>query len=135
MWRASPLRVFTPPIAGSALRRGDWWIDGDRICLWTFSAGGSLAQIGLDPKNKISCVVACYGLGQAGPHIALHQHAATMPPMLIVRAGRDNPGLNNAIDTFALGEGGMPEATRPVAQPPNRRAARTKRARPFLTAP
>ena len=76
-------------------------IDGDRICLWTFSAGGSLAQIGLDPKNKISCVVAYYGLGQAGPHLALRAHAATMPPMLIVRAGRDNPGLNNAIDTFA----------------------------------
>ena len=31
----------------------------------------------------------------------MREHAATMPPMLIVRAGRDNPGLNNAIDTFA----------------------------------
>lgn len=76
-------------------------IDGNRICLWTFSAGGLLAQIGLDPKNKISCVVAYYGLGQAESHTAVRQHAATMPPMLIVRAGRDNPGLNNAIDTFA----------------------------------
>jgi dienelactone hydrolase len=76
-------------------------IDANRICLWTFSAGGSLAQLGIDPKNKLSCVVSYYGLGQAGPHIALREHAATMPPMLVVRAGRDNPGLNNAIDTFA----------------------------------
>ena len=76
-------------------------IDGDRLCLWTFSAGGSLAQLGIDPKNGVKCVVAYYGLGQAGPHIALREHAAAMPPMLIVRAGRDNPGLNNAIDTFA----------------------------------
>lgn len=75
-------------------------IDADRICLWTFSAGGSLLQLGIDPKNKISCLVGYYGLGQAGPHIALRQHAAAMPPTLIVRAGRDNPGLNNAIDTF-----------------------------------
>ena len=76
-------------------------IDANRICIWTFSAGGSLAQLGIDPKNKLSCVVAYYGLGQAGPHIALREHAAAMPPMLVVRAGRDNPGLNNAIDTFA----------------------------------
>jgi len=76
-------------------------IDANRICIWTFSAGGSLAQLGIDPKNKLSCVVAFYGLGQAGPHIALREHAAAMPPMLVVRAGRDNPGLNNAIDTFA----------------------------------
>jgi dienelactone hydrolase len=76
-------------------------IDPSRICIWTFSAGGSLAQLGIDPKNKLSCVVSYYGLGQAGPHIALREHAAAMPPMLVVRAGRDNPGLNNAIDTFA----------------------------------
>ena len=76
-------------------------IDGERICLWTFSAGGSLAQLGIDPKNRLSCVVAYYGLGQAGPHIVLREHHATMPPMLIVRAGRDNPSLNNAIDSFA----------------------------------
>lgn len=76
-------------------------IDPKRICLWTFSAGGSLAQVGLDPANGIACVVAYYGLGQAGPRIAMQQHAATMPPMLLVRAGRDNAPLNNAIDVFA----------------------------------
>jgi dienelactone hydrolase len=76
-------------------------IDPDRICLWTFSGGGSLAQLGIDPTNRLSCVVSYYGLGEAGPRLALQQHAATMPPMLVVRAGRDNPGLNNAIDVFA----------------------------------
>jgi dienelactone hydrolase len=75
-------------------------VDGSRICLWTFSGGGSLAQLGIQPENKLSCVVAYYGLGQAGPRLALQQHAAAMPPMLIVRAGRDSPGLNNAIDVF-----------------------------------
>ena len=76
-------------------------IDAGRICLWTFSAGGSLAQLGIQPENRLTCVVAYYGLGQAGPRLALQQHAAAMPPMLMVRAGRDNPGLNNAIDVFA----------------------------------
>ena len=76
-------------------------IDGSRICLWTFSAGGSLAQLGMAPANQVSCLVAYYGLGQAGPRLALREHAATMPPMLVVRAGRDNPGTNNAIDVFA----------------------------------
>jgi acetyl esterase/lipase len=76
-------------------------IDPKRLCLWTFSAGGSLAQVGLDPANGIACVVAFYGLGQAGPKIAMQQHAAAMPPMLLVRAGRDSAGLNNAIDVFA----------------------------------
>lgn len=76
-------------------------IDATRLCIWTFSAGGSLAQVGIDPANRISCVVAYYGLGQAGPRIALQQHAATMPPALLVRAGRDSAMLNNAIDVFA----------------------------------
>jgi dienelactone hydrolase len=76
-------------------------VDAGRICLWTFSAGGSLAQLGIQPEHQLSCVVAYYGLGQAGPRLALQQHAAAMPPMLIVRAGRDSPGLNNAIDVFA----------------------------------
>lgn len=76
-------------------------IDANRVCVWTFSAGGTLAQLGINPENGASCVVAYYGMGQAGPRIALQQHAATMPPMLIVRAGRDNPNLNNAIDVFS----------------------------------
>jgi dienelactone hydrolase len=75
-------------------------IDAGRICLWTFSAGGSLAHLGLQPENGFACVVSYYGLGQAGPTIALRSSAEKMPPTLVVRAGRDNPVLNNAIDVF-----------------------------------
>jgi len=76
-------------------------IDPDRICIWTFSAGGALAQLGLLPENKVKCVVAWYGLGQAGPRQKMLENVATMPPMLVVRAGRDGAGLNNAIDAFS----------------------------------
>ena len=75
-------------------------IDAKRMCLWTFSAGGSLAQVGIAPENGLSCVVAYCGLGQAGPRIAVRQHAEKMPPMLVVRAGRDGAPGNNAIDVF-----------------------------------
>ena len=75
-------------------------IDAKRMCLWTFSAGGSLAQVGIAPENGLTCVVAYYGLGQAGPRLALRQHVEKMPPMLVVRAGRDGANGNNAIDVF-----------------------------------
>jgi dienelactone hydrolase len=76
-------------------------IDPRRVCMWTFSAGGALAQLGIAPENGFACLIAYYGLGQAGPRIALRQHAEKMPPMLIVRAGRDSVQLNNALDLFA----------------------------------
>lgn len=76
-------------------------IDPERICLWTFSAGGSLAQLGLNPEYRFKCLVAYYGLGQAGPRLMLQQQGDKVPPTLLVRAGRDNPVLNNAIDVFA----------------------------------
>jgi len=76
-------------------------IDPERICLWTFSAGGSLAQLGLNPEYRFKCLVAYYGLGQAGPRLMLQQHGDKVPPTLLVRAGHDNPALNNAIDVFA----------------------------------
>lgn len=75
-------------------------IDPKRVCLWTFSAGGSLAQVGIAPENNLTCVIAYYGLGQAGPRLALRQHVDKMPPMLVVRAGRDGAPGNNAIDVF-----------------------------------
>ena len=75
-------------------------IDAGRICMWTFSAGGNLVHLGLQPEQGLACVVAYYGLGVAAARNALRQHAEKMPPMLVVRAGRDSPVLNNAIDVF-----------------------------------
>jgi dienelactone hydrolase len=80
---------------------GKYNIDPQRICLWTFSAGGSLAQVGLNPEYGFQCVVAYYGLGQAGPRLMLQQQGDKIPPTLLVRAGRDNAMLNNAVDVFA----------------------------------
>jgi dienelactone hydrolase len=76
-------------------------VDAGHICLWTFSAGGSLAYLGIQPENGLACVVSYYGLGSTVPRPALQQHASQMPPLLLVRAGRDNAQLNNVIDLFA----------------------------------
>ena len=57
-------------------------IDGGRLCSWFSKA---VAQAGL------RCTVAYYA--PLDPGLAY-------PPMLVVKAGRDNPGINDSIDRF-----------------------------------
>lgn len=96
---------------------GELGLDPDRICLWTFSAGGRLTAVGLRKDGPaVSCLVSFYGvvdlsqdaagletgreafLRQYSPVHALEDSEARHTPLLVVRAGRDNPGLNAGID-------------------------------------
>jgi acetyl esterase/lipase len=99
-------------------------VDPQRICLWTFSAGGRLTSAGLQPGNPVArCLVSFYGvldlsseltsasseaerekaLRQFSPLHALEALAASggkSPPVFIARAGRDAPSINTGIDRF-----------------------------------
>jgi len=76
-------------------------VDPERLCLWTFSAGGQLAGLALRPQQPaLRCLVAYYGLGIGGSRVALQAPGAQPPPMFVVRAGQDMPQLNAGIDAF-----------------------------------
>jgi acetyl esterase/lipase len=78
-------------------------IDKDKICLWAFSAGGTLISAGMQANQPyIRCLVAYYGIGQLGPRRQVTALGDKLPPILVVRAGRDTPFLNNAIDLFMI---------------------------------
>ncbi|MCP3144714.1 prolyl oligopeptidase family serine peptidase [Pyxidicoccus xibeiensis] len=86
-------------------------MNADRTCLWVLSGGGLW---GLSPALKkqppagLRCVAAWYPLLDApalpkgtGPREALGTvDAKKLPPLLVVRAGRDSPELNAALDAF-----------------------------------
>jgi acetyl esterase/lipase len=96
-------------------------IDADRMCLWTCSAGIPIAlgELLRQPPAFLRCIVSYYGLmdlprtdetpwpgipddvlAAFSPLQNLRNGAAEPPPMLIVRAGRDAPRLNDTIDAF-----------------------------------
>jgi dienelactone hydrolase len=76
-------------------------IDKDRLCLWGFSAGGTLVGAGmLGDQPYIRCLVSYYGIGQLGPRRQVTALGDKLPAILVVRAGLDNSNLNNAIDLF-----------------------------------
>ncbi len=79
-------------------------IDGDRLCLASFSAGVTPAMlIALKATaGKLRCAVPYYGFldayyEQASPRAQL---TATSLPVLVAKAGIDAPGLNSSIDRF-----------------------------------
>ena len=89
-------------------------VDLERICVWVFSAGGSFLRTTLNEKpGFVRCVVAYYSLlgvtaGAASDEIVreftlgnyLSRNPKQLAPMLLVRAGRDAPFINNTIDEF-----------------------------------
>jgi dienelactone hydrolase len=86
-------------------------IDRDRICLMTFSAGGLYGvSPALDaPAPWLKCVVGYYPLLET-PEAPLSRDVAPLalvkaprgkvPPMFLVKAGKDLPFLNQSLDTF-----------------------------------
>jgi acetyl esterase/lipase len=98
-------------------------VDPQRICLWTFSAGGRLTSVGLKAGAGVRCLVSFYGvldlspglasmssesdreslLRQYSPLHALEALAASggkVPPVFVARAGKDMASLNAGIDKF-----------------------------------
>jgi acetyl esterase/lipase len=96
-------------------------VDPDRLALWAFSGGGPLLAAPLRERPAwLRAVVAYYaaldlqqpppgadsGLGPElrkafSPVDAIGADASSAPPILVARAGLDNPWLNDGIDRFA----------------------------------
>jgi acetyl esterase/lipase len=77
-------------------RAGELGLDPGRLALAGFSAGVPLTVAALagGPAAGVRCAALCYGPpGDLAPWPGL-------PPLLVVRAGRDRPDLNRSIDTF-----------------------------------
>lgn len=98
-------------------------VDRERLALWGFSGGGWLVSVPLrDVQPYVRAVVAYYAVLDSAmmpPERrapmerfssvgALQASGARVPPILVARAGLDNPGLNAGIDNFvreALAQG------------------------------
>jgi acetyl esterase/lipase len=82
-------------LAAVGERAGDLGIDPERVGVAAFSAGVVLtAAVLARAGGRVRCAALCYGpLGDLEPDPAL-------PPLLVVRAGRDDPELNRTIDEF-----------------------------------
>jgi dienelactone hydrolase len=107
-------------IAHVRRRSDELGLDPDRICIWTCSAGGPIGmRAALAGHEFVRCAVCFYGmldlrhlreqipesvsdevLKDFSPICHLPAECAGAPPMLIVRAGRDRPVFNDAIDRF-----------------------------------
>lgn len=96
----------------------EWGVDASRLALWSCSMGVPFAlRAAFDHPTSFRCVVALYGpmdltydpgadesvTGEARREFSpLHhlQSGRALPPLLLVRAGRDHPSLNESIDAF-----------------------------------
>jgi dipeptidyl aminopeptidase/acylaminoacyl peptidase len=95
--------------------------DPDRLILWVCSGGGAYGlRAAIRHSGYIRCAVVYYAfleplyyraiiapevsdetLREYSPITALGQPDITIPPLLIARAGKDHPELNETIDRFA----------------------------------
>jgi acetyl esterase/lipase len=82
-------------LAAVRAHAGDLGVDPERVGLAAFSAGVPLAAAALAGEaGWVRCAALCYG-----PLDGLEPDPA-LPPLLVVRAGRDHPELNRTIDGF-----------------------------------
>jgi acetyl esterase/lipase len=76
-------------------------IDKDRIAVWTFSAGGALTLAGLQENQPyVKAVVSYYGILAGSSRAQVTALGEKLPPVLVVRAGRDVKFINDLIDQF-----------------------------------
>ena len=96
---------------------GELGIDGDRLGLAAYSAGGPMLSPFLgDPPPYVRCLVAFYTIldirqipGQPpetlerfSPIVQIARAPARVPPLFLARAGQDRvPGLKDVLDRFA----------------------------------
>lgn len=97
----------------------EWGVDASRVGLWSCSMGVPFAlHVAFDRSASLRCVAALYGpmdlthdpgadesvsAETRREFSALHhlRSGRTLPPLLVARAGRDHPVLNESIDAFA----------------------------------
>lgn len=99
-------------LAAVGERAGDLGIDPERVGVAAFSAGVVLTAAVLPGAGgRVRCAALCYGpLSNLAPDPAL-------PPLLVVRAGRDDPELNRTIDEFVSAATARQLAVELVHQP------------------
>jgi acetyl esterase/lipase len=101
-------------------RAAELGVDGDRIALAAFSAGGPLLAPAIrEPRPYVRCLVAFYAfldltqsalhrrflseevIRRFSPAAAVAESSAALPPMFVARAGRDQiPDLLPGLDRF-----------------------------------
>jgi dienelactone hydrolase len=93
-------------------RASDLGVDSERVGVAAFSAGVPLtAAVLAGAAERVRCAALCYGpLSDLEPDPAL-------PPLLVVRAGQDDPGLNRTIDEFVSAAAQRDLAVELVHQP------------------
>jgi acetyl esterase/lipase len=94
-------------------------IDPDRIALWGFSGGPPLLSIALQrPTPYVRCLVSFYGIldlrsapgdpsqvpepaaSELSPVALVGSRGGPFPPVLIARASKDAPRINESVDAF-----------------------------------
>ena len=84
----------------------DLGIDASRLCVWAFSGGGVfLCPFVRGTPDAVRCVVAYYAALHAqtpefSAAVQLSENTGKLPALLVARAGRDLPQLNEGIDHF-----------------------------------
>lgn len=94
-------------------RAGEWGVDGERICVWAFSAGGVyLNPFFRNTPAYIKCLVSFYGLLAATAFTKKNQDYLsgydpenylaedTLVPVLAVQAGKDRPQIARGTERF-----------------------------------
>jgi acetyl esterase/lipase len=99
-------------LAAVGERAGDLGVDPERVGVAAFSAGVPLtAAVLAGAAGRIRCAALCYGpLGDLEPDPAL-------PPLLVVRAGQDDPELNRTIEEYVSAATAAQLAVELVHQP------------------
>lgn len=78
-------------------------IDTNQIGLWVFSGGGYFAYLGMQENQPfIKFIVAYYGIDRVETLEQIRKLGDKLPPIYMIRAGKDQPNLNNAITLFVL---------------------------------
>ena len=90
-------------------------VNADKLCLWFFSGSGPHLEAGMGANvTWVRCIAAYYPLLSplSGAGISddrrrqysaieqLKRHAPRVPPLLLAKAGRDAPSLNEQIERF-----------------------------------
>lgn len=91
-------------------------VDKDKICLWAYSAGGPFLRSTLRDKPAfVRCIVGYYSMmgipqGATAPDEIVKEFTISnylsqnpqqkVPPMMIVRAGKDVAFINDSLDEF-----------------------------------
>lgn len=109
-------------------------LDPQRICLFSFSAGGPLLATPIrTAPDYLRCIVSFYSFletpspdqsdpGALSPVIALTEARGRIAPIFVAKAGLDMPFINAAIDRF-VSEAGSRGAAIEMMEHPNGRHA------------